>query len=84
MSQDRETTLSKPCLGDKICENYKTLKRPNLCSSESLSSESVRLSLLENVVLEYTHHLTWAVIATWPHLHVSSRNYDCCILDSKM
>ena len=26
--------------------------------------------LLENVVLEHTSHMTWAVIMTRPHLHV--------------
>ena len=32
--------------------------------------------LLENMILEYTSHLTRMVIAAWSHLHVSSPIYN--------
>ena len=41
-----------------------------------LNSLTSCCSMVENVVLEHTCNLTWMVIATWPHLHVSSPIYN--------
>ena len=64
-----------------------TMSSPTNCTYSSIDFFSLQDSLvkfigkssftIENVVLEHTCDLTRMVIATWPHLHLSSPTYNC-------